>query len=66
MFELAVPCPRNGHNPKVRSVSVPTGRMADDPKRKVAHVRLVHLPSLLKYLDELADDQSNTEQKEAA
>ena len=69
LFNLSVPCAANGFKPAVRSVSVPTGadpeKTKQSPKnhRKGRHVRLIHLPSLLAYLDALADQQA---QKEAA
>ena len=69
LFNLAVPCAANGFKPPVRSVSVPTGADPETSKkttknhRKGRFVRLIHLPSLLAYLDSLADQQA---QKEAA
>lgn len=69
LFNLSVPCEANGFKPAVRSVSVPTGadpeKSAQSSKRlrKGRYTRLIHLPSLLAYLDALADQQA---QKEAA
>jgi len=69
LFNLSVPCDANGFKPVVRSVSVPTGgepeTSTEVPKdhRKGRYTRLIHLPSLLAYLDALADAQA---QREAA
>jgi hypothetical protein len=67
LFNLSVPCAANNFKPAVRSVSVPSGADPEkkSPKnhRKGRFVRLIHLPSLLAYLDALADQQA---QKEAA
>ena len=67
LFNLSVPCEANHFKPVVRSVSVPTGADPETSKqaprnhRKGRYTRLIHLPSLLAYLDALADQQ-----KEAA
>lgn len=70
MFDLAVPSKRNKFAPPVKSVSVPT-TVDDQPgdeepgeeKRPGRFVRLINLPSLLAYLDGLADAQAKGEGK---
>lgn len=59
LFTLCVRCPANKFNPPVRSVSVPTTDSDSKKKSKKGRfVRLIHLPSLLAYLDALAEQQS--------
>lgn len=48
---LCVPSARNNHRPPVRSVTL------REPGQRRA-MRLIHVPSLLAYLDHLADEQA--------
>jgi hypothetical protein len=59
LYLLAVPCKANKFKPKVRSVS-----LKDRPNQKTGK-RLVHVPSLLSFLNSEADKQA-TEAAEMA
>lgn len=67
IWELAVPNRRNKFKPPVRSVSMPSDekdtKQKSAPGRRAATIRLVHLPSLLEYLDKLADEQAAANEK---
>lgn len=63
LYAICVPCKANGFKPPVRSISVPNDGETPAPDAESTrrskkntgskHVRLVHLPSLLAYLDSL-------------
>jgi len=62
LFLLCVPCERNKWKPPVRSVSLTEDGTPLKRKRTKGGgkpVRMYHLPSLLEYLDRLADKQAS-------
>lgn len=61
LFLLCVPCERNKWKPPVRSVSLTSDGKPVKGKGKRGGgkpVRMYHLPSLLEYLDRMADQQA--------